>query len=351
MSTITDPSALTDNQKKTLYYRYFSIISPYDASFTSIVDITSLPSTEYINEYSVFKSFRFTNTTLSAPYYCPYPYYINNDASFQLKTVYDKALSLSANSISFTNSIRSGSITMNYIGTSKPFDNVTNAASNFTDLISKIKMVTDDAQYFLSSSITIPTLTVTSSNIIYGNVQVGPVDKQTNIHSEESTYGSYGLYLNVKPGDADFRVYNRDTSTTASITQPTGYGDYFNKLRELVTVLSNIRNNNNFKSINDSYQPKQRDTDKRVDEVFDIIILSLKQSIIALRSSYQTINIERSATINGDRQYIDAQMKELLQLPGTQIDNYKQYYTSTMVAGVMWTVLATSLVYYVFSEL
>jgi hypothetical protein len=240
---------------------------------------------------------------------------------------------------------------MNYSGTLKPFDDVTNAVNNFTDLISKIKAVTDDAQYFLSTDISIPTLSVTSSNIIYGNVQVGPSNNPKSIYSEESTYGSYGIYFNTKAADEDFKVFNRNSNVQITKTTPTNSVDYLKELTKLISVLSNIRNNNNFKLGNDSFQPKYNSSDKRVDEVFDTIIFSLKQSIVALKSSYQTVDQKRAKTINANRQYIDSQMKELMQLPGTQIDNYKQYYTSTMVAGVMWTVLATSLVYYVFSEL
>jgi len=50
-------------------------------------------------------------------------------------------------------------------------------------------------------------------------------------------------------------------------------------------------------------------------------------------------------------EYINAKTRELYQMPGTMVDSQKSIYTQTMVAGVMWTVLATSLAYYVFNEL
>lgn len=57
------------------------------------------------------------------------------------------------------------------------------------------------------------------------------------------------------------------------------------------------------------------------------------------------------ATDNTDKiQYIEKQLREMNQLPGTMIDQYKQQYTSTMMAGAMWTVLATTLVFYVFTQ-
>lgn len=50
-------------------------------------------------------------------------------------------------------------------------------------------------------------------------------------------------------------------------------------------------------------------------------------------------------------EYINAKTRELYQMPGTMVDSQKSLYTQTMVAGVMWTVLATGLAYYVFNEL
>lgn len=48
---------------------------------------------------------------------------------------------------------------------------------------------------------------------------------------------------------------------------------------------------------------------------------------------------------------IETKLRELHQLPGSQIDQLNQQYNGTMMAGAMWTVLATSLVYYVFTQL
>ena len=50
-------------------------------------------------------------------------------------------------------------------------------------------------------------------------------------------------------------------------------------------------------------------------------------------------------------EYINAKTRELYQMPGTMVDSQKSLYTQTMIAGVMWTVLATGLAYYVFNEL
>ena len=47
---------------------------------------------------------------------------------------------------------------------------------------------------------------------------------------------------------------------------------------------------------------------------------------------------------------INGKLKELYQLPGTQVDNAKRQYSATMVAGTVWSVLALSLVYYTYTR-
>ena len=348
MSLLT-PSNLQDSQKKTLHYRYFSNISPYDASFGSAV-VANLPA-KYSSEYSIFYTTNFVNNTLIGPYYCPYPYSINADTNFNLKTIYDKSTTLIDHSNSLKNAIQSGLSTMNYIGTTKPFNSVENAVLNFNDLINKINSVITDANNFLSTPITTPVFSVNSNNIITGNVQVGSGSNKKNIYAEESSYGQYSIYFATNSADTDFQMFTRDTAIPATVSTPTNANSYMITLQNAITTFTNLRNNQKFTMVNNAYQPKQTINDKRVDEVFDIIIASLTQALSALKSSYKNINQDKAKSINENRAYIDSQMKELYQLPGSKIDNYKQYYTGTMVAGAVWTVLATSLIYYVFSEL
>lgn len=58
-------------------------------------------------------------------------------------------------------------------------------------------------------------------------------------------------------------------------------------------------------------------------------------------NNYSTDNIVKNT------EYINRQTRELYQM----VDSHKELYSQTMVAGVMMTVLATSLTYYVFTEL
>ena len=62
-------------------------------------------------------------------------------------------------------------------------------------------------------------------------------------------------------------------------------------------------------------------------------------------ATYENTNIIKNT------EYINAKTRELYQMPGTMVDSLKSLYTQTMVAGVLWTVLATGLAYYVFNKL
>ena len=69
------------------------------------------------------------------------------------------------------------------------------------------------------------------------------------------------------------------------------------------------------------------------------------------KSSNPDANLYPNDNIVKNTEYIDTQSRELYQMPGSIVDSHKSMYSQTMIAGVMWTVLATSLAYYVFNEL
>jgi hypothetical protein len=68
-------------------------------------------------------------------------------------------------------------------------------------------------------------------------------------------------------------------------------------------------------------------------------------SSVSTNNNYPTDNIIKNT------EYINTKTRELYQMPGSMVDSQKALYNQTMVAGVMWTMLATSLVYYIFTEL
>lgn len=61
-------------------------------------------------------------------------------------------------------------------------------------------------------------------------------------------------------------------------------------------------------------------------------------------------NTHSENNIVKNTEYINNKTRELYQMDGTMVDSYKSQYNQTMIAGAMWTVLATSLVYYVFNQ-
>jgi hypothetical protein len=62
-------------------------------------------------------------------------------------------------------------------------------------------------------------------------------------------------------------------------------------------------------------------------------------------------NTHSNDNIKKNTEYINNKTRELYQMDGTMVDSYKSQYNQTMIAGAMWTVLATSMAYYVFTQL
>ena len=62
-------------------------------------------------------------------------------------------------------------------------------------------------------------------------------------------------------------------------------------------------------------------------------------------------SIVKAAENENNIEEIEKQLRELNQIPGTIVDQYNQQYNATMMAGAVWTVVATSLVFYVFTQL
>ena len=54
---------------------------------------------------------------------------------------------------------------------------------------------------------------------------------------------------------------------------------------------------------------------------------------------------------DANRREMEKDIGRLYQLPNTDVDSAKQLYSATMVAGTIWTVFASVLVYYVFTEI
>jgi hypothetical protein len=110
------------------------------------------------------------------------------------------------------------------------------------------------------------------------------------------------------------------------------------------------------------------DSDKNIQTVNDAYNLIMDQSTGDI-SKIKSINLANPITpqqydasfnyirntYNTDvlklRSELDAKMKELYETPDSRIYEYKMTYDSTMYAGIIWTILATTGLYFVFTKL
>jgi hypothetical protein len=373
-----------DHFKKTIFYRYLATTktSPYSGA-TSYVPATSgesaiLSYRTFILGFSV-SSEPSGVVTLDAPYLCPFPY---DDAGQGLgavgnilKPLYDKALVINRQYGRYTTAIST-------TGSYKKFDDTTsiNLTSDgivlvaLNEFIDKIKdLLTNVFKFLLPTIITSYTgvttasFSLTSNDIVkYDNfvkisdgppLRLSPTYESIGawgiIYNSSDLSGKYystaTLHANDKPNDSDIAGDPDNSSPTQAITK---INNLNTTLIYVSKVLKNIRNHSNFINYNNAQQPKNDSSDKTVLEVFE-------ESINALDNAYKVLNnvkdskvdVSKTTAINNNRISIEGNMREMYQLPGSATDIYKQQYSGTMMAGAMWTVLATTLIYYVFTEL
>lgn len=329
--------------QRTLYYRYFkdydgniSVSNNYKSilSFngsnkgTSDVldDNPTSQDTRYIEakrrvEESFITSLRNIrnnpangSVSLTSAYYCPYEYEMTsptpygsgqgNGPVFKLKDIVDITGNITTN----LNSLKT------YVNTNNR--DATTCATKYNLVFTDLNTLMTKANFFIPNKIE----------------TTAPVILSTDIDASGAT-----------PDQASYRINQAKRDTIIS--------DFFGKISVMVDTLESIRRNSNFTSVNNAAQPKYDSSDKRVDEIFDMTINALNESPLVLYTKKTFIDPDQYNSITRNRDYIDGQLNELHQMPGSKIDSYSQLYTGTMVAGAMWTILATSLVYYVFTEL
>ena len=99
-----------------------------------------------------------------------------------------------------------------------------------------------------------------------------------------------------------------------------------------------------------------------VETAYNAVIDSINRLNTAINSINGTANITLSSdTIDGIKQRysnnlnlrneLDLKMKEILKTDDSFVNQSKLHYDSTMYASIGWTILATSLLYYVFRKL
>jgi len=137
-----------------------------------------------------------------------------------------------------------------------------------------------------------------------------------------------------------FYSYWRCSNTTKNITIPSG-------------------SNMSASQLNTTYNCSNSKTSDNVTADYNGLLNSIKQLNNALakikESNYTFPGIDDIQTNYNNvlklRNELDIKMADLNRLPGTPSAQYKASHDSTVYASIVWSVLATSLIYYVFVHL
>lgn len=325
-------------KQRTLYYRYFKDYggdTTLSNNYKSIISFTETGTNDVLDKPATNTDFAYTdartrvetsfitalqnlrnNTTngsvvLTDKYYCPYeyemtkptPYGEGNTSVFKLKDVVVITGNIAANLDSLKMYVNSNG------------RNVAECVKRYNLVFADLNKLMTYANFFIPNRILTTAPTISADDI----------DVSAS-----------------KPDEMSYRIKDIKIADMS---------DFFGKIGIMIDTFESIRNSVNFTSVNNAAQPKYDASDKRVDEIFDMIIKELKRAPLVLLTRKTFVDTAKYNSITQNRDYIDSQLNELHQMPGSKIDSYSQLYTGTMVAGAMWTILATSLVYYVFTEL
>jgi hypothetical protein len=161
----------------------------------------------------------------------------------------------------------------------------------------------------------------------------------------------------IQLNNSDYNLgFNNDTlaKNILAMTDYTNYKKYVFFARNLLNALQKdpkFHGNNN----TNNYLPAS--TDKHISDTLAKGVDALTVAIAALETSYDSRwntgskYTDNTKGVYAVRDAVNANLQELYQFPGTGVDTASRQYTATMVAGTVWTVLASVLVYYVFTEL
>lgn len=88
-------------------------------------------------------------------------------------------------------------------------------------------------------------------------------------------------------------------------------------------------------------------------DVYTVLNTKLDQSMSIPKydASYNYITNTYNSDVLKLRSELDAKMRELYGTPDSRMFEYKQSYDSTIYAGILWTILATTGLYFVFTKL
>ena len=147
--------------------------------------------------------------------------------------------------------------------------------------------------------------------------------------------------------------FNNDTSAKNILEDPK-YKTYKRYVLFARDLLNALQKNPNFSDYNNdkNYLPTPA-SDKSLSATLAMGVNALTAAISALESSYDSRYNTNGhyRDVYANRANINTNLKELHRFPGTSVDTANRQYLATMAAGTIWTVFASALVYYVFTEL
>jgi uncharacterized membrane protein len=158
----------------------------------------------------------------------------------------------------------------------------------------------------------------------------------------------------VADGKTEYNFgFNNDTSAKNILEDPI-YKTYKRYVLFARDLLNALQKRPNFSDYNNdkNYLPTPA-TDKSLSATLALGVKALTAAISALESSYDS-RYNRNGhyrDVYANRANINTNLKELHRFPGTSVDTANRQYLATMAAGTIWTVFASALVYYVFTEL
>ena len=147
--------------------------------------------------------------------------------------------------------------------------------------------------------------------------------------------------------------FNHDI-TEKNILAHSTYNTYKRYVLFARDLLNALQKNPNFSDYNnDKNYLSTPATDKSLSATLALGVKALTAAISALETTYDS-RYNRNGhyrDVYANRANINTNLKELHRFPGTSVDTANRQYLATMAAGTIWTVFASALVYYVFTEL
>ena len=166
--------------------------------------------------------------------------------------------------------------------------------------------------------------------------------------------------------DPTLKLMNSETALLADLADfNTKYANYIKCLNASGTSITNSQGakcslqDSNIQTVNDAYNKISQYTTINGTNTLTggdtYGIVSAPLNSMPTTAQYDASFNYIKTTYNNDvlklRGELDSKMRELYATPDSRIYEYKQSYDSTIYAGILWTILATTGLYFVFTKL